>query len=144
MKQILLISSESRDTILRAWGLLVLRVGIGSFMLFGHGWAKLSNFADYATKFADPYGFGATASLVLAIFAEFFCSIAIVFGFLTRLATIPLIITMATAAFIIHGADPFGRQELALMYLVVFLTLLVTGAGRFSLDSLLSRQSDES
>ncbi len=144
MKQVLLISSESRDTILRAWGLLVLRVGTGSFMLFGHGWVKLSNFAEYATKFADPYGFGATASLVLAIFAEFFCSTAIIFGFLTRLATIPLIITMSTAAFIIHGADPLGRQELALVYLVVFLTLLVSGAGRYSLDSLMSRRSSES
>jgi putative oxidoreductase len=142
MKQILLISSESRDTILRAWGLLVLRVGIGSFMLFGHGWAKLSQFSEYAPKFADPYGLGATASLVLAIFAEFFCSTAVILGFLTRLATVPLIITMATAAFIIHGGDPFGRQEMALMYLVVFLTLLVTGGGRFSLDSFISRQSE--
>jgi putative oxidoreductase len=45
---------------------------------------------------------------------------------------------MCVAAFVIHGSDPFSGKELALMYLVPFLTLVFTGAGRFSLDQLFS------
>ena len=90
-----------------------------------------------SAKFADPYGLGATVSLALAVFAEFFCSLLVVTGTFTRLATIPLIVTMLTAFLLIHGADPFPRKELALMYLVPFVTLFVTGPGRFSVDYLI-------
>ncbi|WP_339698092.1 hypothetical protein [Algoriphagus aquimarinus] len=57
-------------------------------------------------------------------------------GFKTRLATIPLMITMLTAAFVAHAADPFGRKELPLLYFIVFLFILIFGAGKFSLDAL--------
>ena len=140
MKRLLRIIIESRNTVATAWGLLVLRVGVGTLMAFAHGSRKLGGFAELAPRFADPYGFGSTASLALAVFAEFFCSLALIFGVFTRLATIPLIVTMLTAAFIIHGDDPFGKKELAFMYLVPFLTLLLAGAGRYSVDELLNRK----
>jgi putative oxidoreductase len=57
------------------------------------------------------------------------------------LATIPLIITMSVAAFVAHGADPFGKKELALLYLVIYLFLLFAGSGKFSIDYLISRKS---
>ena len=138
MKRLLFSGDQSVHSTSASWGLLVLRVGIGLTLMLGHGWGKLSGFDSMAAKFADPYGFGATMSLALAVFAEFFCSLLIVTGTFTRLATIPLIITMLTAFFIIHGGDPFARKELAFMYLVPFVTLLITGPGRFSIDYLLS------
>lgn len=119
---------------LRNWGLLILRVGVAALMLFGHGFDKLVNFSDKAANFPDPIGVGAALSLALAVFAEFFCSVAIGFGFATRLATIPLIITMITAAFVIHADDPWGRKELAILYMIPYLALLFTGAGKFSID----------
>ena len=77
-----------------AIGLLILRVCLGCMMLFGHGWGKLLNFSEYAEKFPDPIGLGVTVSLILAIFAEFVCSILVVLGLATRLAVIPLIDTV--------------------------------------------------
>ncbi len=68
-------------------------------------------------------------------------SILILIGFGTRLAAIPLIITMAVAAFLIHSADPFGKQEMAILYLVVYVVLLIAGSGRYSLDSLLAHKT---
>lgn len=117
-------------------GLLVLRVGVGLMMAIGHGLGKLTGFAERADKFADPFGLGSSVSLSLVVFAEFSCSLALALGILTRAAVIPLIVTMLTAAFIIHGDDPFGRKEMALIYLAPFVAILFTGPGRYSLDRL--------
>ena len=48
-------------------------------------------------------------------------------GFKTRLATIPLMITMLVAAFYIHGADPFGKKQLSLIFFTLFLSILISG-----------------
>lgn len=118
-------------------GLLILRIGISSLMLFGHGAGKLVNYAEYAQKFGDPIGLGPQMSLILVIFAEFFCSLAVALGLLTRLASIPLIVTMFVAAFIVHAADPFQKMELPLLFLACYLAILCTGPGKYSVDYLL-------
>ncbi len=120
--------------------LLLLRLSVGGFMLT-HGYPKLTRlFEGGDIKFGDPIGVGPGLSLTLAVFAEFLCSILVGLGLFTRLATVPLIVTMSVAAFIAHGADPFGRKELALMYLLVYITLIVFGGGKYSLDHLMSKR----
>lgn len=124
-------SNDSRTD----WALLVLRICAGGLMAINHGWGKLLKlFGDEPIKFADVLGMGATASLSLAVLAEFVASVFIVFGLLTRLSTIPAMITMAVAAFMIHWSDPFQKKELALIYLVMFLIIFLMGPGRLSLD----------
>ena len=114
--------------------LFLLRIGVGVFMLT-HGLGKFSNlFGDDPIQFADPIGIGETASLALTVFAEVFCSIILILGFATRLAAIPLLITMLVAAFIIHTNDGFGKQELPLLYGMVYLAIAIAGAGKFSVD----------
>ncbi|WP_162418999.1 DoxX family protein [Cyclobacterium roseum] len=110
-----------------------LRVGT-SLMLLTHGWAKITNFSERLNNFADPIGLGPAVSLQLVIFAEFFCTIFLMLGFMSRVFLIPLIINMAVIVFVVHGDDPFNRQELSLMYLLVFVVLLFTGPGKLSLD----------
>jgi putative oxidoreductase len=118
---------------------LVLRVAISAFMLT-HGYGKLqSALAGGEIQFMDPFGLGQAASLYLAVFAEFFCSIFLILGFATRLAVIPLIVTMLVAVLIAHGSDPFEKKEMALHYLLVYLVILVCGAGKYSLDYFISR-----
>ena len=78
-------------------------------------------------------------SLALTVFAEFFCSILIIIGFGTRLATIPLIVTMIVAVFIQHASDPFQRMELGLMFLFAYLTILVAGPGKYSVDGMIRK-----
>ena len=120
-------------------GLLVLRLGVGAMMAFGHGWGKLATFADKMDSFPDPLGVGSSTSLAMAVAAEFFCSLALMAGFLTRLAAVPLIVTMTVAAVVIHGGDPWGKKELAVLYLLSYTVLLLCGPGRFSVDSMLLR-----
>lgn len=115
-------------------GLFLLRVGIGAMMLFGHGLGKVSKFFDDPTKFADPIGVGPVTSLGLAASAEAGCALLIIVGFYTRLAAIPLAITMLVAAFIIHGGDPWGKKEFAMLYAVPVIAIFLTGPGRWSID----------
>lgn len=121
-------------------GLLVLRVGLGGLMFSAHGLPKLLGFAEKSETFSDPLGVGSVVSLSLAVFAEAFCSLAVVFGLATRAAAIPLIVTMLVAAFVVHAGDPFGKQEFPLLYAIGFATLVFTGPGRFSADWAIARQ----
>lgn len=114
--------------------LLILRLSAGLFMLT-HGMGKLTAlFGDAPIQFPDPIGVGATASLTLAVFSEVFCSILLILGLGTRLATIPLIVTMLVAAFIVHATDGFGKQELPLFYVSVYFVIALAGAGKYSID----------
>ncbi|MBL7925084.1 MAG: DoxX family protein [Bacteroidia bacterium] len=114
--------------------LLILRLAAGAFMLT-HGAGKFSKlFGDEPILFADPLGLGANLSLALTVFSEVLCSLFIIFGWATRLSAIPLLITMAVAAFVVHAGDGFGKQELPAMYAVVYLFIAVAGAGKISID----------
>lgn len=137
MKKIIDFALSRINTAKTDLGLLFLRVSIGIFMAAGHGWGKMVNYGSMSSSFADPIGLGSALSLLLAVFAEVFCSIAVIIGLATRAAVIPLIITMLVAVFIVHANDPWMKQEFGLIYLIGYITLLLTGPGRYSVDSLL-------
>jgi putative oxidoreductase len=99
-----------------------------------HGMGKFTAlFGGDPIRFPDPIGVGATASLVLAVFAEVFCSILLILGLGTRLAAIPLLTTMLVAAFVVHANDGFGKQELPLLYSTIYFVIAIAGAGKFRL-----------
>ena len=95
-------------------GLLILRVLVGITMLT-HGLAKLTSFSELSATFPDPIGLGSTLSLILIIGAEVGCSLFVIVGAFTRLAVIPL---------------------------VFYILLFFTGAGRISLDTIISKKID--
>ncbi len=117
---------------------VILRLAAGGMMLT-HGYPKFLKLISGNFAFGDPIGLGPEVSLVLTVFAEFVCSILIVLGLFTRLAAIPLIFTMLVAVFLVHGADPFSKQELGLMYAAMFTSIGLLGPGKFSIDSLRGR-----
>lgn len=141
MKQHLHCLLESNQLGVRgSLGLLLLRVLSGVFMLT-HGVGKLGALLGPGPiQFPDPIGLGAATSLVLAVFAEFLCSILLILGLGTRLAAIPLLITMLVAGLIVHAADPFAGKELALLYAVAFAAIALLGPGRYSIDNLLVKK----
>ena len=92
--------------------LLLLRIAFGGAMILGHGWSKLLRlFSGDPIQFADPFGLGPTASLALAAFAEFLCSLLVISGLFTRWALIPLMFTMLVAIFAVHWQN--GWQAIA-------------------------------
>lgn len=123
------------------FAILWTRVSIGLLMICSHGFSKLFNYSTLSANFPDPLGVGNKVSLCLVIFAEFFCSILLIIGLKTRIASIPLIITMLVAIFIVHAVDPWQKQEMGTLYLVIYLSLLIFGSGRYSVDFLLNKKT---
>lgn len=122
------------------WASLILRLTLGLLML-SHGIPKLMKLMNGTMEFGDPIGIGVPASLTLTVFAEVVCSLLIVIGLWTRLALIPLIITMAVAVFIVHINDDLGTMESALMYLLSYSALFLLGSGTYSMDAALKRKA---
>jgi putative oxidoreductase len=115
--------------------MLVLRLGLGILMLM-HGYNKLIHFGDMQHKFMNFMGIGSTMSLALVVFAEFFCSLFLILGLFTRLATIPLLITALVIVFKANKGDIFGDGEHGALYLIGYIVLLFVGPGRVSVDSM--------
>ncbi|WP_373497284.1 DoxX family protein [Aquiflexum sp.] len=124
----------STTPFLQDLGLAILRIST-SLMLVPHGWGKIENFSERLTTFRDPIGLGSALSLQLVIFAEFFCAILLALGFLSRLSLIPLIINMTVIVFVVHAGKPLSDKETALLYLVIFVFLMFSGPGKYSVDA---------
>lgn len=114
-------------------GLAILRIAI-SVMFLTHGIPKINMLFADTISFPDPLGVGATTSLILVLIGEVLAPIFVIIGYKTKLACIPPIITMLVAFFFIHFDDPFGKQEKALLFLLVFFVIFITGPGKFSID----------
>ncbi|MEI7735719.1 MAG: DoxX family protein [Ferruginibacter sp.] len=115
--------------------MLLLRLGIGILMMM-HGYDRLVHFGNYQHDFTNFLGIGSTMSLALVVFAEFFCSLFIILGLFTRLATIPLIIAMCVIYFKVNDGHVFIKSENAPLYLISYLVLLLIGPGKISVDSM--------
>jgi putative oxidoreductase len=126
-------------------GLLLLRIFIGLGILT-HGAPKLMGGSEtWSGLGAVMTGLGAPGPAVLwgfmAAFAEGVGGLMLIFGAATTLSSFLIVFTMSVAVLVVHAQDPFAKKELALLYLFGALLFLFKGAGRFSIDALVTRQT---
>jgi putative oxidoreductase len=119
--------------------LLLLRLAFGTAMAT-HGYSKLQNYDSIKGEFMDFMGMGMEFSLILVIFAELVCSVLLIVGLFTRIATIPLIIATLVMIFSAHAGDIFGEAYPAFSFLIVYVVLFAVGPGKFSADNLLNKE----
>ena len=115
------------------FGLLLFRVSISAAMLT-HGYGKFMKVLAGDFSFADPIGIGPTASLILCAIAEFIAPLILIVGWKTRLFAIISVINMLVAFIISHDGDPFAKKEKAFIYLIAFVFICFSGAGKHSVD----------
>jgi putative oxidoreductase len=60
-------------------------------------------------------------------------------GLFTRLATIPLMIDMFVAVYKGHHSDILGDGEHPALFFLIFLTILILGPGRISIDGMINK-----
>ncbi len=121
-------------------GIAFLRIAVSAMMLV-HGYPKLLMLMEgEGSTWMDPIGIGGTASLALCCFAEFFCSLAIMAGLLTRLAAMVLALNFWVVVFMADADATWAQSELPVLYLVCYVTLVCAGGGRFSVDYLIRRR----
>lgn len=134
-------------------GLLFLRASVGVMMVIGHGWGKVENFAKMKGDFPVPQFFplhylSPPVSLIATIGAEVVFAGLMVMGVMTRISAFVLGFTMVVAAFYINAAQPFfysppdalRAKELAVMYLIPCMALLLAGGGAYSLDAVFVKE----
>lgn len=122
--------------------LLLLRLMFGLSMAYAHGWPKLQKLlAGGEIKFLDFLGLGPEISLGLAIFGELICGLLIAIGLFTRLAVVPMIITMFVAVFLVHWGDAYPDMEKGLMFLIAYICILLAGPGAYSVDAQLKKKA---
>ncbi len=121
--------------------LLILRLGVGISMAINHGYGKISGgpekWADLGDAMKD---LGITFLPVfwgfMAAFAEFFGSLFVAIGFLTRGAAFLVAFTMFVAVYgHVIGGDAFKDTSHSLELFCAFACIFLTGAGKFSIDS---------
>ncbi len=115
---------------------LLLRIIFGGLFTY-YGYQKFINYDTILPMFGDIIGIGAKLSFNLVIFAELFCGIFLLLGFLTRLSIIPPFITMIVAYFVAHAKDPFEVKQVAFIFLVLCPIVFILGSGKYSIDALL-------
>jgi len=128
-------------------GLLVLRLGIAGLMFAQHGWARLGRAFSYAvlgdewpfTNLVAGLGFPMAGMFAVAsALSESIGAALVGIGLLARCAAAFLALDMTVALYNeISGGDPI---ELPALYFIATLTLLITGPGRYALDTVLSER----
>lgn len=124
-------------TIDRNIGYLMIRLGAGLSMAILHGWGKITGGPEAWQKLGGSVeligiSFGFTFWGFMAAFSEFICGLLLAAGLLTRFASFFLVSTMGIAAYSHIIGE--GSPELALIYGLIFLTVLIVGPGDYSID----------
>lgn len=135
-----------------SWGPVFLRLAIG-FGFMAHGWAKISRggsgFENLLTQAGMPFPH---INALIAPYVELFGGLAVLLGAFVVIAAVPLIATMLAAMFFVQihygfssvntiGLTSLGPQfgppgyEINLLYIGGLLSLMFSGAGRWSVDA---------
>ncbi len=126
---------------------LFMRLFVGiMFMQFGI--RHLVNYSELSPVFPTIFGMEPQTCLIIMIVIEILCSLLIMVGFFTRLATIPPILSMLAAEYYIlhdllphtyiYGLNSTDPGYLPIMFIGIYLFILLAGPGKISLDYFIS------
>lgn len=122
------------------FGLLFLRVALGFSMIYFHGFGKISQPENWESTGRELESIGISFAPkfwgFMAAFTEVFCSAFLILGLFSRLSSLLLAFTMFIAFYGGVLAKDISSYPLDLMF--VFIMLLITGPGKYSIDAQIS------
>ena len=118
---------------------------VGVLMAF-YGYEKLIHFnemaaSDFWAKNISFLGMSGAVPLALTVFAEFFCSLLLIVGLLSRFSLIVLAFCMAYIFLVVFPMEILSKGQngyefnSAFTYFIIYVGLLFTGVGKYSLDA---------
>ncbi len=113
------------------WTFTFLRVASGLAML-PYGWSKIENYAG-TMQFMTGMGIPSFVAM-LVVAAETVGAVSLVLGFATRFCAASLAVVMVGAVIAVHGMGYMQGFATPLLFLLMFLPLVVKGAGAWSID----------
>ena len=129
-------------------GLLLLRVGTGLILFMRHGWEKVSALSLTNPHFPSVLGLGHTPTWIMAMLSDGIFSLLLMLGVGTRWIALYSFAEIFVAWAFVHHFTFLGKspgadhRELIALYLSAFLALMVTGAGRYSVDAVLAQEAE--
>ena len=120
--------------------LLIVRLTL-AYGFYSPAMNKLNNFDNVVGWFQDglhlPFPW---LNALLATSTEVAGVFLLLFGFMTRFISIPMMVVMIVAITTVHWSNGFAASdngfEIPLYYLIMLFILLTHGAGKYSLDGL--------
>jgi putative oxidoreductase len=126
--------------------LLLARLSVGLLFL-STGWGKVHSIPKVTAFFQELHIPAPGLNAVVVAYSELICGALLVLGLLTRLATVPLIVSMIVAILTakladIHGVfDLVGAEEFT--YLCMLVVILAMGPGKAAIDQVVAQRLDE-
>lgn len=117
-------------------GLLVLRLVTGGHLMYMtqdnvFSWARMLDFRDFLAQFGFAYPLFCA---VLSVSGQFGGGLLLVLGLFTRFAGLLVAFNFVVAIWLVDSKQPYPGAFAALSLVAVGLCLMLTGAGKFSLD----------
>lgn len=115
---------------------LFLRLFIGA-VLFTEAITKSQQYPWLEGEYPTLWGLSGADIVSLAGVVEAIAGVMITIGLLTRITAGAMAVVMLGAAFLFFPHQTFDQAELKVIYAGIYITLAISGGGRYSLDALI-------
>lgn len=126
--------------------LLLGRLSVG-LLFVSTGWGKVHDIPKVVGFFTSLHIPAPEFHAYLVSYSELLCGSALVIGLLSRLATVPLIVSMIVALLTAKASDIHGLFDLVgadeFTYLCMLIVIAAVGPGSLSLDTFVAKKIDE-
>ena len=126
----------------KEFGVIFIRLMIGFHLVYGihfyiFDYARMEKFAAFLGQQNVPFPL---FSAVLSAYSQLICGTLFLFGAATRFAAMVMIINFTAAIIIAHLGDTYQNTFPALMMLAAADFFFIHGAGKISVDELLTNR----
>ena len=121
-------------------GMLLLRVAVSLEIAIVHGFKKIGVGVAQAENVPNPLHLPEAFNNVFAIAANIVFPFFVLIGLFTRLATLPTLAVTLTGYFVVHWNDSLLLKDTPFIYSLIFLTILILGPGKYSVDNSLHKK----